>query len=275
MMADDKVKIWYDPAICDSLDRRIMHVWCLAENLDKIEGNQNTYDWEKWSIFVVEDSVKLDGYHFSFTKPEMIALYIDMSNKLFNESLWFLGTNGNFDIHNWIYHPKDKGLYFSFIQNIAWSIIFSINALECFCNTFVVNYKDNDIIGKEKNKKGVEQDITKRDFEYRPIDKKVKEFLTQYFGVPIPTIIRNKFIKLKDLRDRLTHLKWIDIQPATDWSSQKNIRRSLLLQTKESPSEIAVQLIDGLHQTIQKPRWLRLYLKNVKNENQKINTRSF
>lgn len=239
-----------------------MYIWNLEEKLDKVEGNDNTYDREPWSVFFVEENVILDKKNFFLTKPEMTALYVDMSDRLFSEAIQFFNQN-NFDYNKWFYHVKDRDLYFKFIQNISWSIIFAVNSLECFCNTLLINFEDSKIMGKEKNKRGEEKDFTKKDLEWRSIDRKVWEFLQQYFNIKFREKTWNDFLKLKNLRDRLTHLKWADIKTWSSPISEKNIWRSLVKQTKESPSSIIIDLINQLYDNdnlLKQPRWLRLYL---------------
>lgn len=251
-----QIKYAYDPDICDEKDWRIMYVFNLDEDLPKEPWNNNSFDREKWTICYVSELVTHDKLDYNIVKPDMVALYLDYSNKLYHNSLEILEKNK-------LKISWSDIIVFDFIQNMTWSIFFAISALECFCNMIPMqldnNIKKNTVILSQKHiKTGDERQVTKKDFEFRSIEDKVKVFLPLVFNKKLSEKHWNDFIKLKKLRDSLTHLTSEDIFPGVAPKSQKNIRRNIFEKSKQNPSVAIKNLINNLYWEDNKPRWLRL-----------------
>jgi hypothetical protein len=249
-------KYAYDPNICDTKDWRIMYVFNLDENLPKEPWNDYSFDREKWTVCYVSESILYDKMNYSIVKPDMVALYLDNSNKLYHHALYILEKN-------MLSISRSDIIVFDFIQNMSWAIFFAISAIECFCNMIPLqldkDVKKNTIILHQKHKiTWEEKQITKKQFEYRSIEDKVKVFLPLIFNKKVSNNHWNSFIKLKKLRDSLTHLTSEDIFTWIAPASEKNIRRNIFTQSKQNPAVVIKDLISDLYWEKNKPRWLRL-----------------
>ncbi len=253
-----QMKVWYRKEICDKHDWRIKHIWNLESELEKVPGNDKTFDWEVWSIFVASEQFIFDRKRIGLTKPEMTAVYINISNNHFQESrkmlFWIKKDN------TWFYYFEWN--WFDLLENIIVSTVFAVSALEVFFNQFLINSNDNDILVTTLNKEWKKIWLLKKDLEWLWIEEKILVILPLIFKTQNSDMqkISSKLKQLNKLRNRIIHLKSIDIKNTTDIKTPSTIRKQLFDQTKDNPAFISKEIIKFFYDQSKNeyPRWLRL-----------------
>jgi len=156
---------------------------------------------------------KLNGQVLSFGLPSSPGLFLSLALN-FKKQVDKINLNNCFDIHphpqgTW---PEDHTNLFDFFELMVGQIIFSYTAIETFSNIripkdykFQVKRIDPKST-KEYNKDQVERRIS--------LDNKLDLILTEIENVDSPKNDKDlwkNFIKHKGLRDRLIHLKSVDM----------------------------------------------------------------
>ena len=251
-------KIWYRPEICDKFDFRIKYIWNLETELKKVPWNNNTFDWETWSVFKVSEQFIFDKKKFSITQPEMTAIYLNFSNKSFQESIKNL-KNLEKDM-TWFFDFEEK--WFDLLENIIASIIFSVSALEVFFNQHLINSNETDELITVTNENWEIKGYNKKALEWLSIEEKFLWALPIIYKIDRTLIkkIESNFKQLIKIRNRLVHLKSIDLKNNVDIKKQTTLRKQLFEQTKNNPAILSKNIIKFFYDEwkIEYPRWLRL-----------------
>lgn len=205
-------------------------------------------------------SIPFDGKVLSFRAPSITALFLDFAynlhasidTKLASEN--FVGSKSKTMIG--VIHHKNEGDLFEAIEMLMGEIIFSYSALESFANgiipsTYVYMIDRNDGKCKEcYNKEQIERNVK--------LDIKLSEILPSIKNIPSPKggPLWNKYMKLKELRDRIIHKKTND---KTSASPEENSFWKSLIGEKNKNFAVEAKAIMEYYFTNEesKPRWLR------------------
>lgn len=196
---------------------------------------------------------------FNFGVPNMTALFIDFSYKLWEKSTKYLHET-SFDempskhVHEKTAYPLVHANLFDFMEERMGAIVFAYSALEAFANEYI---PDDYIYEKERKDGKCMEKYNKEQIEISlNLDIKLGEILPKIFDLKTPKgkTIWNKYTKLKQLRDRIIHMKSKDrkaseIDASTIWKE--------LLYPKHNNFAIEAKEIIGyfLNKTMDKPRW--------------------
>lgn len=165
-----------------------------------------------WEAVVAAWVFNMKWQQVSFYLPNMTALFLDYWNKLYLETDWYFVFR-NFNKVNNYYSANDFDKFLDILQKRIWNVIYSFLALESFMNESIKeNYTFDNTKNLIKTRKWTPKILTKEIIEndITTISK---------FNFIIPNIyqilvlneqILNDFNKIKNLRDKITHLKEID-----------------------------------------------------------------
>lgn len=190
--------------------------------------------------------------------PNATAMFLNISNRSYNDAINIISDNSKVDL-------KDDKMSFTsdtdaidFVENLCTAVIFAYNSLETFANEvipddyiFRIKRKDVKCI-EEYNKEQIERHLN--------TDVKYGDVLPEIFKLKSPKgkKIWHEYKKLKNIRDRIIHLKTKDRKS----SGPKDDTIWNYLLNKEFPNiaEVAKHLIDYFAAHIdKKPRWYRNY----------------
>ncbi len=177
-------------------------------------------------------SVNYDGFHtLDFPIPSMTSLFLSQAYEDWTASQHFL-TEEEFldkpdktDVST-VIHPKEDYIFFSLLQQRMVAIVFAYTALESFANESI---PETYIFKRLRDDKKCTEEFNKEQAEHLSLDTKLHEVLPLIFGIKSPkgTIVWQKYISLKKLRDRIIHMKSKDKEPSkprdeTIWSELLN-----------------------------------------------------
>lgn len=190
--------------------------------------------------------------------PNATAMFLNFSNRSYNQAKMIISDNSKVDI-------KDDKISFisdidaiDFVENLCAAIVFAFNSLETFANEvipddyiFRISRKDAKCI-EEYNKEQIERHLN--------TDVKYGDVLPEIFGLKSPKNkkIWNEYKNLKNIRDRIIHLKTKDRK--SSGPNDDTIWNSLLYKEFPNMAKIAKNLI--AYYAIQmenKPSWFGKY----------------
>lgn len=201
--------------------------------------------------------VMLGGTLYSFGVPAAPALFIDLSKQSYLQSQDIKSKTNFFNV------PKpgqsfliDNGLFFNFLEQIMASIVFAYTAIESFTNLGI----PREYVHKEVRKDGrCTEEYNKDQIErFFNVEKKL-ELLLKWppaDGVTNPkgTELWTRLQKLQGLRDRIIHLKSVDITSALPNNPAPDTLWKELVASPET-YQVAIDLIK--HYSGKKPpRWV-------------------
>lgn len=205
-------------------------------------------------------SIKFKDKNLSFRAPNVTALFLDFANTLSNEVKKDLEetnfNNSNSRLMPGTIHPKNEEEFFQTIEMIMGTIVFSYSALESFANEkipkeYIYETKRSDNKCFEKyDKEQIERNVS--------LDLKLAEILPLITGVKSPKggHLWNKYIKLKNLRDRIIHKKSYDKVSAN--ADEESFWKSIITdQNSNFVSDVKDIISYYFKDKTQKPRWLR------------------
>lgn len=196
---------------------------------------------------------------FNFGIPNMTALFIDFSYKLWEESSKYLQGSDFEDMvsrhvpENTAY-PKVHADLFDFMEKRMGAIVFAYSALEAFANEYI---PDDYVFEKERQDSKCTEKYTKEQIEnFLSLDVKLGEILPDILGVKSPKgkSVWSGYKQLKRLRDRIIHLKSKDrksaeIDAPTIWKELLNAKYpNFALEAKNMIGHF-------LEKQEEKPRW--------------------
>lgn len=192
----------------------IKHFDWKLQAVTTLKWDQNVFWnlWEDWTSVVLSWVFAMKWQQINFLLPSMTALFLDFWNKLYLESDNFFVFK-NFNKVNNHYSVNDFDKLIDVLQKRIWNVIYSFLALESFMNESIkedyIFDNSTKIIKTRKwtkdtlNKKIIENDIT--------TVNKFTFILADIYNISkLDKYILNDFCKIKDLRDKITHLKELD-----------------------------------------------------------------
>jgi hypothetical protein len=198
----------------------------------------------------------------TFEMPNVTALFLDYSKQLWDETAigireeHLLGTDAVPKGASQHFEPADQSRFYVLLEKRMASIIFACNALECFANEQL----PADFTYTRQNRDGVEENLSKTDVERRVgLSEKLDAILPKIFGIRFNKggKMWENFLLLKQIRDRITHLKTQDRKSVQH--SEKTLWTDLVNPNLPDFPQASVKLIkfyfDKSKQSY--PRWLR------------------
>jgi hypothetical protein len=155
---------------------------------------------------------------------------------------------------------RDEAALFGIMEQRMVAIVFAYTALESFANESI---PDDYTFSQQRNDKRFTEVYTKAQAEFLNLDIKLGNVLPPIFGVNTPKggKIWNNYRLIKDLRDRIIHMKSKDRMPNTD-PAEDTIWRELLDKSKPNVALVAKDIV-GYYLTkipdSEKPRWFTLF----------------
>lgn len=147
------------------------------------------------------------------------------------------------------------GVLFDYFEDTMLCAMSSFAAIEAFCNATLVERCPT---GVQVNRKGVLSTIAAEEAERQvSTDEKLKRLVPEALGLPTPAgkAVWQKYVRLKAIRDSVTHFKRRDQARHADASSEPTALHDLLsLEPFELP-EIAIDVVRYFHKDLP-PRWL-------------------
>ena len=144
--------------------------------------------------------------------PSGPALFLDLSHKAFTEAL---------RIHPFLVAaPSPKNVdpsrsTYDYLENIISSVLFSFTALEAWANEEI----PEDYRHEQQRRTGIFVLLAKPSIERRvDLNEKLATILPQVKNVPSPkgTKVWQQYVTLKNMRDRIVHLKSADRRTSND-----------------------------------------------------------
>lgn len=180
--------------------------------------------------------------------PNASALYLDYSHRLHHQALDLYREAERKTSHNYI---PDK-LSFPFFQKIMGAIIFAFSAIETFANAEIpddhMHFRKWKDIYVAESKSTIER--------WKSLDVKLGEIIPEVLKVPSPkgTHIWQDYMRIKDLRDRVVHLKTEDQRAHT--TNPNSIWTQLWTPAVECFAATAKEIIGHYYSKVDKPpRW--------------------
>lgn len=200
-----------------------------------------------------------------FGLPSAPALYLNLASQA-HQRRANVDLDAAFVVHpspqgRW---PEDHTSLFDYLQEFAAEVIFSFTALEAFANECIPAGFSYDL----KNAKSEATTITGSEIERRvSLDEKLKCVLPAAHNIPNPagTKAWQGFRHLKQVRDRLVHLKTVDRKASgpedqTIWGLALNERRTNFAVE-------AYTVLGGFPALVDSRRWYRLAGKMLSSTN--------
>lgn len=187
--------------------------------------------------------IKFNKGELTFSLPNMTAMFLDFSWKIWKDTESFLVDEKNFaktkskDFKADTIYPTNETLFFDAVEKRMGAVIFAYNALESFCNeqipdayVFEIPRKDGRCT-ERYNKDQIEKFLS--------LEIKLGELLPKLFNNNLPKegLIWNDFKNLQDLRDRIVHIKTKDRKSSS--AGEKTIWGDILSPKTKNPAEVA------------------------------------
>ncbi|MBI4948201.1 hypothetical protein HY844_01420 [Candidatus Berkelbacteria bacterium] len=194
------------------------------------------------------------GNIISFGLPSSPALFLHLSYKAYSK-IRNINPTDLFNYHPQGYWPDDHGQLFDFFENFIEHIVFAQTALEAFANevipfSFVFECKIN----------GVKKMYVKDELErWVTLDEKLSTLLPKALNCStIKGLTQwNKYKEIKDIRDRVIHLKMVDHQ--SSGSEVKTLWGVMLKNHAKPYCDYAHEIMGHYKPAVEKRRWYNLY----------------
>lgn len=197
--------------------------------------------------------------------PSIPALFLDVSNRSWVKSQKYLQNPKSFvsslrkGVAKVLFPSKVSDL-FNCLEDRMLSIVFAYSALEAFANEQV---PDDYLYTRKRKDKRCTETFTKLEIERSiSLDEKLSEILPNILNIETPKDkgIWNRYLILKNLRDRIIHFK-SDDRMSVDIDID-NLWKELVNKKYSNFSLDARDIINYYFSNIEeKPRWLKIFSK--------------
>jgi hypothetical protein len=180
------------------------------ELLEREDGRYFAIDKFGDGLSSIASTERLGKKNVSFGLPSGPALFLHLAHRAFSK-IKDVDCSTLFDEHPQGRWPDDSGPLFDFFQNSMAHIVFSFTAIEAFANEVIP--RDFQYTSRRKGKPDVI--LAKPDIERDiNLDEKLSAVLPSVFSLPSPKgkKVWEKFKTIKKFRDRLVHLKSMDLK---------------------------------------------------------------
>jgi hypothetical protein len=192
----------------------------------------------------------------SFGLPSAPALFLSLAYKAFI-AYRNVDVRGLFDGHPQGVWPDDQTPLFDFCEQFAAHIVFAFTALESLANEIIPQeHSYTTIDGKTGEPVTYNRDEIER---YVSLDEKLLQVLPSALDVGSPKGLHiwRDYKKLKNLRNRIIHLKMIDRQ--STGPEIKTVWGDMLRNSKIPFSDNAHNLMGHFGSTVTERRWYGKY----------------
>jgi hypothetical protein len=151
-------------------------------------------------------------------------------------------------------NPGAEAAFFDCLQSLIAAVVFSYTSIEVFANSMI---PDEYSFSAERNDKRCVESYSKEQIErHISLDTKLDKVLPQVCSVGSPkgTRLWSQYMKIKELRDRLIHLKSTDWQPSTPEKAKDFVWTWLFSAETKRVSAFAFDII-WHYLPAEKPRW--------------------
>lgn len=198
----------------------------------------------------------------TFPLPNVTAICLDQAYSTWIGSQHFLKGESLLEIPNT--HTSGKTLtltkdstFFDLIQMKMTAIVFAYTALESFANESI---PDKFVFRRKRDDKKCIEEYTKVQTEVLSLDMKLHEVLPIIFNLRSPkgSSIWNRYIFLKNLRNRIIHMKSKDRQSAI--FGEENIWNDMLNQSCPNLAIEAKEIIGYYLNNLEekdRPQWYK------------------
>lgn len=217
------------------------------------------------SAVILSSRAKFHASLLGFSLPSMTALFIDFSSKAWNEAQLFLASdlNDHFTIKgDGSYGPKNEADFFEALELRMAAVVFAYSSLESFANESI---PENHIFKKNKQDGKCIEEYNKEQIEkWLSLDIKLDEILPSILKISSPkgSAYWQRYIKLKNLRDRIIHMKSKDRK--SSGPDDETIWKELLDTSKPNFAVEAKDIIGYYLNNHSKPRWFIKFPNDMK-----------
>lgn len=208
------------------------------------------------SIATVEKVSKLSKKALAFGLPSAPALYLNLAKNA-QDRRKSLDVLASFTERHEVYagdYPKDQKILFDFFQEFAAEVIFSFTAIESFANEMIPLEFRYDWMTSKATKLNLNASEIERQVS---LDEKLKSVLPLAHSLKSPagTKVWENYRKIKNMRDRLIHLKYLDRKSSgpefqTIWG--------LMLAERDADFALSAYLVIGAYPSLVKEsRWFK------------------
>lgn len=225
------------------------------ELLDREDGRYFAIDKFGTGLGSMATTERLGKIVVGFGMPSGPALFLHLAHRSFAE-IRDSDPKTLFDQHPQGRWPNDQGPLFDFLENSMAHIVFSFTAVEAFANEVVP--RDFRYTFKQKGKPDVV--LAKADIErHINLDEKLSAVLPAVFSLPSPKgkKVWEKFKAIKKIRDRLVHLKSIDLK--SSGPDVETIWGTMLKTHGHAWCDDAHAVIGYFKPAVEDRRWYRKY----------------
>jgi hypothetical protein len=224
--------------------------------LEKEDGRFYAIDKFGTGLASIATSERLNKKIVSFGLPSGPALFLHLAHCAYTK-IKDLDPISLFDQHPQGIWPDDQRRLFDFFEDFISHVVFSFTALEAFAN---------EVIPKEfkytfkVEKTGEERTYAKEEIERRiNLDEKLGTVLPRVFAVPSPKGLQvwESYKSIKQTRDRIVHLKSIDMRPSDP--EDKTIWGTALRMHNQPFCDYAHAMIGHFKPAIASRRYYRKY----------------
>lgn len=202
-------------------------------------------------VKVIVPPFKFRNRIISFGLPNACALYLGNAFKLYKQTMDIRIEAANRIRNNRI----PDNLAFAYFEKIMGAVLFAYSSIEAFANTEV----PDDYYHYKKRKKLFLAEAKKTIERWEPIEVKIGEILPEILKIESPKGKKEwqGYRKLKDVRDRIVHLKSVDQSVVKD--GPDSIWKILFDEKVPNYPEIAKNLIAYFYEKKPeaKPRWYK------------------
>lgn len=238
-------------------DYRLQAITTVAEDFSLPGGPEHL----KGAVVLLVANTKFNGKNLNFGLPNVSALFLDFSNKLWTETEEYLNNEKNFltpiskfaPPNSLSVHKKEE--LFDILEKRMGAIVFAYTALESFANHSI----PEDFIFRQDraDRKYVEEYNREQIENYISLDIKLDKILPQIFNVKSPKgkYLWNQYIDLKVIRNRIIHLKQEDTR--STGPEVKTLWTDLMNMKAPNYAEEVKKIINFYYpEEDKKPRWL-------------------
>ena len=200
-----------------------------------------------------------NGRGLTIPFPDPTAIFLSLAEKELRKATEYQdtalpsGVNYGNDEENTLKPGIESG-FFDCLQSIVAAVVFSYTAIEVFANSMI---PDDYVFSNPRRDKKCTESYSKDQIErHISLDTKLDKLLPDICNVASPkgTKLWVQYVKIKDLRDRLIHLKSRDWQKSVPANAKNSIWTRVLSEETRHVPAFAFELI-WHYLPAKKPRW--------------------
>ena len=224
------------------------------ELLEKEDGRYYAIDKFDTGLASLATTEKLNKTLVSFGLPSGPALFLHLAHNAFTE-IKDVDPITLFDDHQQGIWPDSQLRLFDFLERSIAHVVFSFTAIEAFANEAIPETFTYEMV-----RKGIASTLNKQEIErWVSLDEKLHAVLPKIFSLPTPKgkHVWDKYKAIKDIRDRIIHLKMADRKASGP--EVETIWGELLREHKKTWCDDAHEIIGYFEPAVRNRRWFKKY----------------